>query len=378
MTARWLAIADRHRRSPGWNASIEDFTTLEGDAASADVLLRNPRLSLYSLEVARREAIFAEVPATVDLTEAPFVYLRQYETANRLLAVPFAELLSVASELPPIDRFVMMYMTGRCGSTLLSHAFNAMDGAVSLSEPDAPIELVRAQRAKALPPEEMRALFEASVRLLFRTTDNRMPAVCVLKLRSELIQIADLIQAAFPQATNLFLYRDAVGWVGSFYRIFARLGVPDPHPLNEVRSSFDGELGLDADRLLPFLGPPVQDVTTIEYLTMWWLGVIERYLAAVERGLPVTAFRHEDITGRPEAVLQNVAKLCNLPGATLRPLRAVRAKDAQAGTPLAQEGQGEAHLRLAPEQIRRVQAIVGRHPLIGDPAFRIPRAVDFA
>jgi hypothetical protein len=36
-----------------------DFTTLEGDAASADVLLRNPRLSLYSLEVARREAIFA-------------------------------------------------------------------------------------------------------------------------------------------------------------------------------------------------------------------------------------------------------------------------------------------------------------------------------
>ena len=118
-----------------------------------------------------REAIFAEVPATVDLTETPFVYLRQYETANRLLAVPFAELLGVASELPPIDRFVMMYMTGRCGSTLLSHAFNAVDGAVSLSEPDAPIELVRAQRAKALPPEEdPGALFEASVRLLFRTT----------------------------------------------------------------------------------------------------------------------------------------------------------------------------------------------------------------
>ena len=130
--------------------------------------------------------------------------------------------------------------------------------------------------------------------------------------------------------------------------------------------------------MLPFLSPPVKDVTTIEYLTMWWLWVIERYLAAVERGLPVTAFRHEDITGRPEAVLQNVAKLCNLPGATLRPLRAVRAKDAQAGTPLAQEGQGELPLRRAPEQIRRVQAIVDRHPLIGDPAFRIPRAVDFA
>jgi hypothetical protein len=152
---------------------LEDFTTQGADVASADVLLRNPQLSLYSLEVARREAIFAELPAAVDLTEAPFVYMRQYETADRLLAVPFAELLSVASELPPIDRFVMMYMTGRCGSTLLSHVFNAMDGAVSLSEPDAPIELVRAQRAKALPPEEMRALFEASVRLLFRTSYGR-------------------------------------------------------------------------------------------------------------------------------------------------------------------------------------------------------------
>ena len=162
----------------------------------------------------------------------------------------------------------------------------------------------------------------------------------------------------------------SAGWVRSTGYYSARDS--GPQPLNEVRASFDGQLGLDADRLLPFLGPPVQDVTTIEYLTMWWLGVIQRYLAAVERGLPVTAFRHEDITGRPEAVLQNVAKLCNLPGATLRPLRAVRAKDAQAGTPLAQEGRGEAHLRLAPEQIRRVQAIVGRHPLIGDPAFRIP------
>ena len=324
----------------------------------AEVLLRNPRLSLYSLEVARREAIFAEVPATVDLTEAPFVYMRQYETADRLLAVPFAELLARGHRLPPIDRFVMIYMTGRCGSTLLSHAFNAMDGAVSLSEPDAPIELVRAQRANALPPEEMRALFEASVRVLFRTTDNRMPAVCVLKLRS-----SDPDRRSHPgrlSASDKSLSLSGCRRLGGVVLPdFTRLGVPDPHPVDDVRASFDGELGLDADRLLPLLGPPVQDVATIEYLTIWWLGVIERYLAAVERGLPVTAFRHEDITGRPEAVLQKVAKLCNLPGAKLRPLRAVRARDAQAGTPLAQEGLGEAHLRLAPEQIRRVHAIVG-------------------
>ena len=104
MTARWLAIADRHRRHAGWNASLADFTVEEGDATGAEVLLRNPGLSLYSLEVARREAIFAEVPAAVDLSAAPFVFQRQYETATRLLAVPFADLLGVASGLPPVER----------------------------------------------------------------------------------------------------------------------------------------------------------------------------------------------------------------------------------------------------------------------------------
>ena len=31
-------------------------------------------------------------------------------------------------------------------------------------------------------------------------------------------------------------------------------------------------MSLDPDRLLSFLGRPVREVSTVEYLTIWWLG----------------------------------------------------------------------------------------------------------
>jgi hypothetical protein len=225
LPARWLTILEKHRRSPGWHASLADFATAAAEAADAEVVLRNDGLSLYCLDNAKREAIFVEFPTSVRLTDAGFVYLRQYEEAVRLLALPYEDLARLAVRLPPPDRFIMIYMTGRCGSTLLSHAFNCVDGVVSLSEPDAPIGLVDFQRDQSLHPEEMRRLFDATVRLLYRR-DGRLPCTCVLKMRNESIQIADLIQATYPQARNLFAYRDAVGFVGSMYRIFMRVGGP--------------------------------------------------------------------------------------------------------------------------------------------------------
>jgi hypothetical protein len=374
MTARWMSIAARHRRFAGLNASVEDFTPGDAIPVAPETVLAHPELSLYCLDHAAGEAVFVELPPAADPVAAPFLHRLQYEAALRLFALPFPDFLRLAAAMPPVGRFVMLYMTGRCGSTLLSHALNRIEGVTSLAEPDAPLELVRLQRQGQL-PRDAAALFDASVRFLFRTPENRLPPACVLKLRSEALQIAGLIGTTYPQARSLFLYRDATGFVGSMYRIFNRFGFPERRPRAEAGRELDEVLSLDPDHLLSLLGPAEPQVTNVEFLTVWWLGIIEQYLAAVGGGLEAPAFAFEDITRRPEAVLARARETCGLADLPLRPPQPADAIDSQRGTPLAQEQAGEAHLRLTPAQSERVRAIVARHPVIGAPGFGFAQAM---
>jgi hypothetical protein len=377
MTGRWLNIARKHRCPFGFHANLADFTLQDAEAASPTSVLHNPALSLYCLDNERREAIFVELPSSVRLADASFVHVRQHEAAVRVFALPYRDFLRLAAELPAIDRFIMVYNTGRCGSTLLSHAFNAA-GVASLSEPDEPVGFVHLQRKRAMPREEMRALFDASLRFLFRRADNSMPTVCALKLRGESIQITGLIQATFPQAKNLFLYRDAVSWVGSMYRIFMRLQVPERQPLSELRNKFDRMYGLDADRLLPHLGEIGDEVSTVEFLTLQWLGVVEPYIEATERGLPVTALRYADLTQRPQAVLGKVFEYCGLPDADAQGALAAYERDSQAGTPGERARVGEERWQLGAEQVERIGAILARHPVVKEPSMALPRTFEAA
>ena len=377
MTARWLNIARKHRCPFGTHANLADFTLGDPEIASPATVLRNPDLSLYCLDDERREAIFVELPDSVRLADAAFVHVLQHEAAVRVLALPYRDLLRLAGELPAVDRFIMVYNTGRCGSTLLSHAFGAA-GVASLSEPDAPVGFVHLQRKRAMPPEEMRALFDASIRFLFRRRDNGLPPVCALKLRGESIQLAGLIQATYPQAKNLFLYRDAVSWVGSMYRILMRLQVPEHEPVGALRDRFDRMYGLDADRLLPYLGATGAAVPIVESLTLQWLGVVEPYLAATAGGLPVTALRYEDLTQRPLTVLETVFDRCGLPDADARAALAAYEKDSQAGTSGERANAGEEHWRLSAAQVARIGAILARHPVIREPSMALPRTFEAA
>ena len=94
-------------------------------------------MSLYCLNHASRQAIFAELPPGIDLASAPFYYQAQFDHAQRLVAVPYAEFHQLAETIPlDLSRLILIHNIGRCGSTLLSSAFNQLDGVISFSEPD--------------------------------------------------------------------------------------------------------------------------------------------------------------------------------------------------------------------------------------------------
>jgi len=279
MTVHSLTIEAKHRPNPGYLASLADFSLSTGSEVSADIVLKQPNLSLYCLDDARKEAIFVELPPDVDLAMAPFVYQTQYEQAERVIAVPYETFRQLARALPEVRHLIVIYITGRSGSTLLSHVFNALDSVHSLAEPDAASQFAYLRSADGQRDAELRDLLDCTVRFLCKPTPFKTPSTHALKLRNEGLRVMDLFQATFPQAKNLFLYRDAVGFVASFYRIFKLVHMPERMPLGEWRALFGELINEDFTHMSAYLDAGTAEVSLVQHLTLWWLAIIEWYLA---------------------------------------------------------------------------------------------------
>src|SRR5262249_38485995 len=142
LPAQYLNIQHKQRQTAGYVAGLSNFTVTEGETVTPDSLLNKGTLSLYCLDDATQRAIFAELPPDIDLSKAPFVFQTQYDHVQRFIAVTYDEFRTLADKLPPVDQPIFIYTTGRSGSTLLSHAFNEIDTALSLSEIDTITQLV--------------------------------------------------------------------------------------------------------------------------------------------------------------------------------------------------------------------------------------------
>lgn len=129
------AIDERCKVGVAAVARPSDFVTHETGSMELSLVL-DPTLSLYCIDPARRSALFVRTPPELDLSSAPFLW-HPVHRGYRGRVVPFGELHDLAAKAPvPSERLVLVQSTGRCGSTLVSHALAAGEGVVSLSEPD--------------------------------------------------------------------------------------------------------------------------------------------------------------------------------------------------------------------------------------------------
>lgn len=372
MPTEILTIAKRHRQMPAMIASLADFTLAPAGNADSGIILSNPSISLYCFDQASQRAIFAELPPHIDLSKVPFFYQTQYEQALRLLAVPYEDFLALAQDLPPVRGLTVIYMTGRSGSTLLHHALNTLDHVLSLSEPDAATQFVHLRHAFAGREAELRQMLDACMRFLFRPTPTKQASHFVVKLRNEGTQVMDLYQQTFPQASNLYLYREMNGWIESFYRIAKNRGDPEVMPLEMMLMLFDQIFHDDLQPREHYFAPGSTSVTLMEQLGIWWEAVIEWYLAKYAAGLPVLAVDYADLVGRPAQALAAIFAHCGLPVAAVADAIAVYAYDSQANSALARDIPKQGNdLRLTPEQRAEVAAVRARHPIFSRP-FELP------
>jgi hypothetical protein len=373
MTARVLTIKERHLQTPGQLASLADFTCVEGEEIDPKVVRDNPDLSLYCFDDTTRRAIFVELPPAVDLTKSPFVYMTQGEQAERLIAVSYDTFTRLAAELPKIDDLIPIYITGRSGSTLISHIFNELDTVVSLSEPDAANQFAYLRDSDGNRDAELCNLLDSTVRFLFKPNRHKKASTYALKFRSEAGRVMDLYQATFPQAKNLFSYRDAVGWTASFYRLCKSWGDPDHQPLSAWLPFFEQGYKKDEGDLRVYLGESDEDISLIKFIALWWLFPMEAYLTQYERGIPVLAVRYDDLNAHREKVLSGIFAYCGLPVSGVKEALRAFEQDAQAGTPLAREDakRGNA-LRLSEQQLADIHDVLQRHPVIKTPDYMLP------
>jgi hypothetical protein len=339
-------------------------------------VVEHPQISLYCLDEKNRQAIFAELSPGVDLVQAPFYYQAQFDHAQRLIAVPYEQLPYLADLLPGApERLILIHNIGRCGSTLLHHVLNQVEGVISLSEPDVLTQFVSLHSIYHQRQAELIELLRYCVRFISKPALYSRPAsTYALKFRNQCIEIIDLLYQAFPQAHHLFLYRSAEGWVSSLYGLVSRHSAPPEEiPLTEAIQQWSDYTGRPISPAALGIGFQSETLSLAEYATVAWLIMIDRYLAFYQAGCTMPALRYEELKTHQARSLAAIFEDCHLPAAAIPQALAAFTKDSQEGTRLARTNPEEGSpYTLTETQKAQIRAILNQYQKLQAPAFILP------
>ncbi|MGK7882631.1 MAG: sulfotransferase [Crocosphaera sp.] len=373
MTSKILNIQKKNRTPANTLAKLEDFDYLEGEEIDAKIIIENPHISLYCLDLQNQQAIFVETPREVDIYDPPFLYQAQYENAQRLFAVPFDELTQLAQTLDPIENLVLIYSVGRCGSTLLSKVFNQVDTVLGLSEPDVFSQLVTMRDINGSNDEQIAGLLKICLLFQCKNIKQKNAKYCVIKFRSFCINLADLIAQVMPEAKVIFLYRNAEDVVKSSIRSFVFMKEMIP----QIKANIDVYSRIflllkDYEPYIDFDDPNLTDL-----YTTGWLSVMNRCLLLHQKQIITCAIRYEELVTKPQKIVTTLFEKCGIPISEVEKACQVFEKDAQMGSSLSQENtrKNETSSIDNVEIAQKITNLLNRHPDIKTPYFIVPNTL---
>lgn len=371
MIAEKLRIQARHRGRVAIITSLADFDTSPAGAMDAEKLLDDSRFSPYCLDEARQRAIFTALPPGINLARAPFMYQAQYDSAEYLVALPFEAFIQLAKRIPTDEtKVIFLHNIARCGSTVLSRAFNEATGVLSLSEPDALTNCVRLER---LPLSEQYDLMRACVAWLCRPAVVDQKAHVAIKFRNQATSIMRGFVGALPTATHLFLYRNVIDWLASFHRLRSKRN--DPVQRFTRAQAIERQaayMQCPPAAFEAFAPPDFATYTGLEERALSWLYMMDQYLRLQRAGAPVAAIRYEDLQHRRDAVLELILDITGLPRAALPSMLRAFESDAQAGTLFARDDDRGNTLALPTSQREAVRDLLSRQGVIKCADFVLP------
>ena len=329
-------IEDRYRK-PGHIpiVSVDDFIYQKGSLISAEAIISNTNISLYCLDDKHQQAIFVVLLPEISLSQAPFYYQTQFDHAQSLIALPYADLHQLAANMQVTeDAPILLYSTGRSGSTLLNHIFNESGKVVSFSEPDMFTQLIYLQEASGLRDREIVSLIQDCTRLIFKPISAQPIRRHAIKLRNQCVALMRLFHQALPKAKNLFLYRNAVDYVASEYRLLIRHQSPELVSVDEALAWLERYHGtVELEKLGIHLN--VKVLSWFECYALNWLIIMDRVLTYVDQDIPLLPVRYEDLNSNRLKTVTQLFEYCNLPSTQVKQALKAFERDAQQGTTLA-------------------------------------------
>jgi hypothetical protein len=326
-------ITGRRREAPFDLADIKDFRLRETGRLPAETIVENTHINLYSLDFEHSQAVFVETPPDVDLSQAPFYFITQYEKAKQVLTVSFEAMLQLAQSVTLDDsRLVFIHSVGRCGSTLASRIFAQIPGVINISEPDALTLLVKARHSGPDDKYNLIALLKATICLLCKT---RAETAWVIKGRSYVIELGDWLHEIYPQTKNIFLYRHAETWLKSCLRAYSD-GVERTDEEHRAREN----------KIREFMAPmtPIiaqydakQHLSHASILALVWLSTMERYVQYSKMGIEMLAIRYANWRSAPCETAEAMLDYCQCRPTDMTAIYETLTRDSQAGTILSRE-----------------------------------------
>ena len=365
MIAIQFDIIDRHRERPFQPAVISDFHLREAGQVSAEEILENPCITLYSFDFENRRAVFVETPADIDFSQMPFYFVAQYENARRVITVSFETLLHLTQSITLDDtRLIFIHSVGRSGSTLASQIFAQIPGIINISEPDVLTLLVRARHAKIMNDDELIALLRACICILCK---REASTAWVIKGRSYVIELADWLHKLFPQTRNLFLYRNAETWLQSNLRAFGQ-------HIESAKTESENIEQMRLERmmkLLPVLASysanePLSQAST---MVMVWLALMTRFEHCHSTGIEMLAIRYADWQSNPHKTARAMLDYAGIHPVDMADIDETLSKDSQAGTGLSQDTLRQRGKTISDDDLTVLQHHLQKHESIHDADF---------
>jgi len=355
MQAYELTIKAKVKPKPFTIVSADDFQVEPGPALNPHIVLEQPTLSLYCLDHANQRALFVDTPPETDVLRTPFYFIAQYEAAQRLVALPYDTLHSLAREVVlDAQRIILFYSTGRCGSTLVSHVLNQTPAVVSFSEPDVFTQLVMLRTAHQSSDAELTTLLYDCLMIMCANAQRQGFEYWAFKFRSYVLSLSDLLYQAVPSAKLIFLYRNALTWARSFSRAF---GSSDDEL--EERLFNDGFRYM-IPSVDTYLRTHTQPISWVEYIAHMWVSTMQEGRWLQQQGAALACARFEDLQATPQAVIQNILARCDLPLPNPARLAQVLAEDSQAGTVGAQDRETPVR-RLTQDELAEVGRLIPQY-----------------
>ncbi|XP_019614982.1 PREDICTED: uncharacterized protein LOC109462808 [Branchiostoma belcheri] len=228
--------------------SLNDFAPEGAASAVRDVAgffsRHGNQFSVYSIDWEQEMVVLVRPVDGADMKTHPFFREAQRRQAAEVLCVPLEELQDVASavadEVAHVQE-IFIFMTARCGSTLVTRLVEATSVAQAVSEPEVFTAIsmtvhrlkLSSQRGQTPPHRGCPAVLsseESTVALLRNigillnynlvTSDPRHRDVIFYKFKPGVILLAELMARAFPSAKTVFMYRNGLEVTESVKRIY--------------------------------------------------------------------------------------------------------------------------------------------------------------